>query len=128
MSVPWTSDALSGLDTADELEIAARRPDGTLLRYAPIWVVCAGDVVYVRTWHRRDTGWYGSAVRVRRARIRFSNTEIDVTIDDLGAAGAAVREAVDTAYRAKYGRYGAGTVDRMVSDDAAATTLRLRPE
>jgi hypothetical protein len=28
----------------------------------------------------------------------------------------------------KYGRYGSTTVDRMVTDDAAASTLRLIPE
>ncbi|MGV9713637.1 DUF2255 family protein [Gordonia sp. NPDC003424] len=128
MSASWTSAALLELDAADELEIAARRPSGALLRYASIWVVCIGGEVYVRTWHRRDTGWYGNAVSTRRARIRFGDNETDVSIADLGDADDAVRSAVDAAYRAKYQRYGAGTVERMVSDVAAETTLRLRPE
>jgi hypothetical protein len=39
-----------------------------------------------------------------------------------------LRASIDAVYRAKYGRYGETTVERMVADDAAATTLRLVPE
>jgi hypothetical protein len=46
----------------------------------------------------------------------------------VGDDQAELRASVDAAYRAKYGRYGEATVDRMVSDDAAASTLRLIPE
>ena len=38
--------------------------------------------------------------------------------------GTVVLDRVDTAYRAKYGRYG-GSMERMVTDDAAASTLRF---
>ena len=47
---------------------------------------------------------------------------------DVGSDKNAERAGVDAAYRAKYGRYGSTTVDRMVNDDAAATTLQLNPE
>jgi hypothetical protein len=36
-------------------------------------------------------------------------------------------ESIGTNDRAKYGRYGGGSVDQMVADDAAASTLRLIP-
>ncbi|MEJ2860712.1 DUF2255 family protein [Actinomycetospora flava] len=121
----WTPQTLERIAAADELEIAVRRPDGTLRRPTPIWVVTADDHVYVRTWYRRGTGWFGRVLASRRARVHVPSVDADVTVDDLGTTS---REIVDDAYRAKYGRYGAGSVDRMVGDEAAATTLRLDPE
>ena len=124
----WTPDELDRVDAADELEIAGARPDGTPRRWTPIWAVCAGGQVYVRTWHRRDTGWFGRAVASARARVRVPGVETDVAVEDVGAGPAELRAVVDAAYRAKYGRYGSGTVDRMVAPDAAAATLRLVPD
>jgi len=125
MTVPWSPDELERIDTAEELRIATQRSDGTLRRDVPIWVVSDGGHVYVRTWYRRDDGWYGHAVDSRRARIEIAGLEADVAVEDIGDDKSGLRARVDAAYRAKYGRYGEATVDRMVSDDAAATTLRL---
>ena len=125
MTAPWSPDELRLLNAAGELRIAVKRSDGSLRRWVPIWVVCAGGQVYVRTWYRRDTGWFGHALRSRRARIRVPGLEGDVTIDDGGDASAQVTADVDAAYRTKYGRAGA---DSMVTAGAAATTLRLSRE
>jgi hypothetical protein len=119
----WSPEQLELIDAADELEIAVARADGTLRRWTPIWAVRNGDEVFVRTWHRRDTGWYGQALRSRQARARVPGLEVAVEIDDVAAYE---RASVDAAYRAKYRRYG-GSVDSMVSGEAVATTLRLRP-
>lgn len=70
MPDPWSADDLRLLDAAGELEIAVKRNDDSLRRWVPIWIVCAGGQVYVRSWHRRDTGWFGHAVRLGRASIR----------------------------------------------------------
>ncbi|GAB3915294.1 hypothetical protein GCM10011575_39880 [Microlunatus endophyticus] len=110
------------------MRIAVRRTDGSLRATVPIWVVVAAGRVYVRTWYRRDSGWFGRALGSRRARIEAGGVVADVVVDDVGGGELQVRAGVDAAYRAKYARYGAGTVDRMVADDAAATTLRLAPE
>ncbi|WP_250006347.1 DUF2255 family protein [Actinoplanes sp. M2I2] len=107
---------------APELRIAVERPDGSLRSPVPIWVVCAGGQVYVRSWYRRDTGWFGQALRSRRARISVPGLQADVTVEDVGDASPAVSAEVDAAYRAKYGG-GAG----MVTAAATATTLRLDP-
>ncbi|SEF34579.1 hypothetical protein SAMN05421837_107461 [Amycolatopsis pretoriensis] len=116
----WSPDELVLLDTAQELEIAVERADGSSRPWTPIWVVCAGGQAYVRTWYRRDTGWFGDAVRSGRGRIRVPGLETDVTIEDLGAQATA---DIDTAYRTKY----TGGTDAMVTPEAAATTLRLDP-
>ncbi|MBB4685111.1 DUF2255 family protein [Amycolatopsis jiangsuensis] len=122
MSGAWSPDELRLLDAAAELEIAVERSDGSLRRWVPIWVVSAGGQVYVRTWYRRDTGWFGQALRTRRARIRVPGLEAAVTIEDVGAASAGVTVEVDAVYRAKYGHGGA---ESMVSATAVETTLRL---
>ena len=129
MPAIWTVDDIARIGSADELRIAVQRPDGTLRNWVPIWVVSVGDQVYVRTWYRRDNGWFGNIVDSARARIRVPGLDVTVTVDDIGSDLAPeVRRGIDTAYRAKYARYGGATVDRMVTDDAAATTLRLTPE
>jgi hypothetical protein len=128
MAVAWAQDELERISRAEELHIATNRTDGTLRREVPIWVVSAKGQVYVRTWYRCDNGWFGHAVESRQARIRVPGLEADIAIEDVGDDEAELRASVDAAYRAKYGRYGEPTVERMVTDDAAATTLRLVPE
>ena len=125
MTAPWSPDELRLMNAAGELHIAVKRSDGSLQRWVPIWVVCAGGRAYVRTWYRRDTGWFGDALRSRRARIRVPGLEADVTIEDIGDASIQVTTAVDAAYRIKYGHDGAGS---MVTTTAAATTLQLDHE
>ncbi|WP_410669072.1 DUF2255 family protein [Amycolatopsis sp. cmx-4-68] len=116
----WSPADLRLLDAAQELEIAV--DGGSSRRWVPIWVVCAGGQVYVRTWFRRDTGWFGAALRSRRAHVRVPGLEAEVTVEDVGDAPAQVTADVDAAYRRKYA--GRGT-DAMVTAEAAATTLRL---
>jgi hypothetical protein len=120
----WSQVALAALDAAADLEIAVRRTDGGLRAWTPVWVVRVAGQVYVRTWHRRGTGWYGHAVATGRARVRVPGLIADVTVHDVGAGPDGLRAAVDAAYRAKYGA-GAGS---MVSDAAAASTLLLASE
>jgi hypothetical protein len=54
----WTSDELSRIGEADELEIASLRPDGSLRRPRTIWAVCYGDDIYVRSVNGPDSAWY----------------------------------------------------------------------
>ena len=124
-SRPWTANQIRRLHATKELEIASRRRGGSLRPYLPIWVVTVDDQVYVRTWYRRSTGWYGHALKTGQARIRVQSIEADVAIADLGNGGHALRAVIDHAYQAKYGPDGGGALAQMITDDAAATTLRL---
>ena len=128
MADSWTPDDIRRIASAGELEIAVKRADGTLRRWLPIWVVCVGEQVYVRTWYRRETGWFGHVVDSHRACIRVPGLQADVAVEEIAAGPEQLRADIDAAYRAKYGRYGASTVERMVADAAADTTLRLSPE
>jgi hypothetical protein len=127
VTATWTPEQLQRIDGSDELEIASRRADGTLRQYVPIWVVRVDDQVYVRTWHRRTTGWFGRVLDTSRARVRVPGLEADVMVEDVGQGPGELRTGIDQAYQAKYARYGDGSVGQMVADPAAATTLRLRP-
>ena len=128
MTASWSPEQLQAIDGSDELQIATRRADGTLRQWVPIWVVRVDDQVYVRTWHRRTTGWFGRVLDAHRARVRVPGLEADVVVEDVGAGPGPLRSQVDAAYRAKYGRYGHGTVGQMVADEAVAATLRLSPD
>jgi len=44
----WTDEELSRIGAAEELQLASTRPDGTLRPYVTMWVVRAGDDLYVR--------------------------------------------------------------------------------
>ena len=119
----WTPDELAHIQAAQELEIAPVRRDGTLRRPVPIWVVRAGDDLYVRAAYLEGSGWHRVARTSRRARIRAGGVDKDVTVED---AEDAVNEQVDAAYRSKYGRY-ASIVDSITDAAHRATTLRLVP-
>ena len=120
----WTSKQLDLIGSAPELEIAVYRTDGTTRAWTPIWAVCADGEVFVRTWYPRPTGWFGLVLRTERARVRVPGVEADVRAENVGAESSSLRARVDDAYRSKY---GGGSSDRMIADEAAATTLRLIP-
>jgi hypothetical protein len=119
----WTTDELARIGDTDELRIAPRRKDGTLRRAVPIWVVRVGDELYVRSWRGDDGRWYRAAQANREGRVSAGGVSKDVA---LLAADDQVNDAVDAAFREKYGRY-TGYVEPMVAPQARATTLRLVP-
>jgi len=119
----WTTAELRAVAAARELEIAPGA-DAERDRWTPIWAVRADDGVYVRTWYRRTTGWYGRAARAGRASVRVPGMTSDVVVEDVGDTDPGLRAAVDAAYVEEY---GGGGSDRMVGDEAAGTTLRLSP-
>jgi hypothetical protein len=119
----WTTEELDKIGAADELEIAARRADGTLRPYVTIWVVRVGDDLYVRSYRGRGGAWFRSALRQPEGHIRAGGVERDVAFTEPGDAG---QDAINQAYLAKYASsYASNIVDPMVSPGAAAATLRL---
>jgi len=128
MTATWSPDELERIGSAKELEIAVKRADGTRRRWVPIWVVSVGEQVYVRTWYRRETGWFGHVLDSRRARIRVPGLEADVAVADVGEGTAQLRADIDAAYRTKYGSYGSSSVKAMVAAATAVATLELSRE
>lgn len=122
---PWPPDELERINVARELRIANRPTGRPSPAAVPIWAVCVGGQVYVRTWYRRTSGWFGGVVDSRRAHIDVPGLAADVAVEDLGEGTPRLRAAIDDAYRAKYGH--SGGAESMITDTAAATTLRLEP-
>lgn len=120
----WTPGQLDAIGAADELDIAALRPDGTWRPYTTIWVVRVGDGLYVRSYRGQDGAWYQAAQRRPEGRIRAGGAEYDAAFQRPTGVD---EDAIDAAYRTKYGRYGASYLDPMLAPGARATTLRLNP-
>jgi hypothetical protein len=76
-------------------------------------------------WYRRRTGWFGHVLELRRARTSVPGLEVAVAADDGGDGDTALRIDIDAAYHTEHERYGGASVDRMTTDAAAGTTLRL---
>jgi hypothetical protein len=119
----WTADELDQIGAAAELEIAPRRRDGTLRRGVPIWVVRVGDELYVRSWRGSGGSWYRTAQATHEGHVSAGGVERDVSLVE---AHDEVDDAIDAAYRTKYGRYPS-YVEPMIAPQARATTLRLVP-
>lgn len=118
----WTDDELRSVGNAVELQLASTRADGTLRPYVTMWVVRAGDDLYVRSAYGSTNPWYLRAKESGIGRIRAGGIERDVRFVD---ADPSVHEEVDAAYRAKYDNYGPKIVGTVVGDDAHAVTIRL---
>ena len=120
----WTSDELAKIGTAEELEIASLRRDGTLRNPVTIWVVRHGDGLYVRSVNGRTAAWFrGTQVR-HEGHIQAGGVDKDVTFVD---ADPGINDQIDAAYRAKYRRYAARIIGTIVSPEARAATIKLVP-
>ena len=103
----WTSDELDKIGTADELEIAPLRRDGTLRTPVTIWVVRLGDDLYVRSVNGRTSDWFRGVQVLHEGHIQADGVEKDVTFVE--EADAVLNDQIDAAYRTKYRRYAAAS-------------------
>jgi hypothetical protein len=121
----WTDVDLAPFADAQEIDIAPVRRNGELRAPTIIWGVRVGDAFYVRAAGEANQGWHGIARTSRRAQISAAGAQADVTVEDTD--DPAVLDAVDAAYRDKYGSRYAGIVDKINDAEHRATTLRLLP-
>lgn len=126
MTSHWTPDELAKINTAEELEIASLRQDGTLRSARTIWVVRQGDDLYVRSVHGRTSAWFRGVVDRHLGHIEAGGVKKDVTFEEI-AADQDVHTAIDAAYRAKYKRYAKSIVDSTVTPTARSATIKLVP-
>jgi len=120
----WTSDELTTIGAAEELQIASLRGDGTLRKPVTIWVVRHGDDLYVRSVNGRTAAWFRGAQVRHEGHIRAGGVEKDVTFVDVGDE---INDQVDAAYRTKYRRYAASIISSITSPEARSATIKLVP-
>ncbi|HZA87571.1 MAG TPA: DUF2255 family protein, partial [Acidimicrobiales bacterium] len=70
MNAGWSDDQLRRVGQATELDLASRRSDGSLRPYVTMWVVRAGDDLYVRSAYGPENPWYRRAMASGSGRIR----------------------------------------------------------
>ena len=119
----WTSDELSKIEAAEELDLASVRRDATLRNPVTMWVVRHGDDLYVRSVNGRGSSWFRGAQARHEAHIQAGGVDKDVFLVETDD----VSDALDAAYRAKYRRYAESIVGSIVSPQARAATLKLVP-
>jgi hypothetical protein len=121
----WTSEELTKIGTAEELEIASIRKDGTRRKPVTIWVVRLGDELYVRSVNGRTSAWFRNIQVRHEGCIQAGGVEKDVTFVE--EPDSKINDLIDEAYRTKYRRYAASIISSIISTDARAATIKLVP-
>ena len=121
----WTSDELNKIGTAEELQIASLRRDGTLRNPVTIWVVRLGDDLYVRSVKGRTGPWFRGTQSRHEGHIRAGGVEKDVSF--MENSDPDINEQIDAAYRTKYRRYAASIINSVLTNEARAATMKLVP-
>jgi hypothetical protein len=121
----WTSDELTAIETTDEVQLAPRRRDGSLATARTVWAVRVGDDVFARSVNGPSAAWYSGVQERHQGHVEVGGVSRDVVFED---AGSQLDAQIDAAYRSKYRRYAASTLDRITSMQARSTTVRVRPE
>jgi hypothetical protein len=121
----WASDELDKIGTAEELEIASMRRDGTLRSSVIIWVARVGDDLYVRAYKGRSSPWFRGTQTRHEGHIQAGGVAKDVTFVEADG-DAALNDRIDAEYRSKYRRYF-DIVGDMVTAQARSATIQLVP-
>ena len=120
----WTTEELTRIGTAEELEITTLGGDDALGSPRTIWVVPHGDDLYVRSVNGPTSAWYRGARTRHGGHIRAGGADRDVTFVD---AAPDINDELDAVYHDKYRRYNQDTLDRITSPAARSTTIELIP-
>ena len=116
----WTSDDLNKIGSAEELQIASLRKDGSLRSMRIIWVVRMGDDIYVRSVNGRTSDWFRGVQTRYEGHIRAGSVDKDVTF--VGEPDSNINDQIDAAYASKYRRYAS-----INSPTARAASIKLVP-
>jgi hypothetical protein len=125
----WRADELSTIDGNGEVDIATRRRDGTLRAARIVWIVRHGDAVYVRSVNGTTAAWYRGVQTGHEGELSAGRLRRGVVFVEAGThagEGSGLDDALDAAYRGKYGP-SSSAVARITADLARATTLRVDP-
>jgi hypothetical protein len=120
----WTSEELTKIGTAEELDISSLRRDGTLTKSVTIWVVRVSDDLYVRAVNGRNGVWFRATQVRHEGHISAGGVEKDVTFVN---ADPGINDQVDAAFRTKYRRYAKSIVGTEFTPQARDSTIKLVP-
>lgn len=122
--IVWTEEELGRIGEATELRLASLRRDGTLRPYVTMWVVRAGDELYVRSAYGPDNPWFRRAKASGAGRIGAGGVERDVCFAE---PAPGVHAGIDARLQREVRSYGPQIVGTVVGPKAEAMTIRLEP-
>jgi hypothetical protein len=120
----WTSDQLTKIGRAQEVQIASARRDGTLRDPVTVWAVRHSDNLYLRSVAGRGGKWFRGTQEKHEGRIRAGGVQRDVTFVD---ADHDIDAQIDDAYRTKYRRYAGSILNSVLTPQARASTIKVVP-
>jgi hypothetical protein len=120
----WSSDELTRLGGAEEVEIQVRSGEGEWRAPVTVWLVRSGDGLYIRSVRGANGAWFRAVQATHEGRVSGGGVKKDVRFEE---ADPSVNDQVDTAYRNKYRRYAGRILNSCLTPEARATTLRLVP-
>lgn len=120
---PWSAGELDLIDRVPELQIASRRPDGSIRSFVTVWMVRVGTDVYVRSGagYGGVSKWLPRARDAGRGTVRVEDHEWPAVFAAVDVADP-VHAQIDGAYVQKYG--GSFGMTNQVTHEH---TLRLTP-
>jgi hypothetical protein len=122
---PWTSEELDRIGTAEELQIASLRRDGTQRKPVIIWVVRFGDDLYVRSVNGRTSAWFRGTLVRHEGHIQSGGVDKDVAFEEV--LEDEIIDQIDAVYRTKYRKYAPQYVEPLMVPEARSATLKLVP-
>ena len=120
----WTSDELTRIGTADELELASVEATIPCATRGPSGSSACGEDLYVRSMNGRPAA--GSPAP-RCATKATSGPAASTRTSPSPTTDPDLNDQVDAAYRDKYHRYGDRIVGGVVNPAARAATIKLVP-
>lgn len=120
----WTSEELKKIGSAEELQIASLRKDGSLRPMRIIWAVRLGDDIYVRSVNGCTSDWFRGVQTRYEGHICAGGVDKDVTFVE--EPDSNINDQIDTAYAEKYRRY-ASIIPSINSPTARAATIKIMP-
>jgi hypothetical protein len=120
----WTSEELKKIGSAEELQIASLRKDGSLRSMRIIWAVRLGDDIYVRSVNGRTSDWFRGVQTRYEGHIRAGGVDKDVTFVE--EPDSNINDQIDAAYAEKYRRYDS-IIPSINNPTARAATIKIVP-
>jgi len=120
----WTSDELTKIGNAEELQIASLRRDGSLRNPVTIWVVRVDKDLYIRAYKGRTSPWFRGIQAHHKGHVQAGGINKEVAFVEEPSID--INDKIDAAYLTKYHRYPQ-YVAPMVTLEARAATIKLVP-
>jgi hypothetical protein len=120
----WTSDELSAINDAEEVEVTPADADGAPLQTVVMWAVTVGDEVFVRSVHGTKARWFRRATATARGTFTTGSVTREVAFEPVGDVE---NQSVTEAYSRKYAAQPDEFLAPMVSGVSLEATLRVVP-